>query len=111
MNNYEEEAFDGVYEEFFAYLDGTTPRPDLSTVPANIAAELEAIEISEQASRNVDFEMVPDFESDPVAIRLGFRSGAEEQRVSGGALAHARTRQGLSIKELADLATAQGTTV
>jgi hypothetical protein len=111
MNNYEEEAFDGVYEEFFAYLDGNAPRPDLSTVPANIAAELEAIEISEQAGRNVDFEMIPDFESDPVAIRLGFRSGAEEQRVSGGALAHARTRQGLSVKELADLTTAQGTTV
>jgi hypothetical protein len=111
MNNHEEEAFSGLYEEFFAYLDGNAPRPDLSTMPADTAAELEAIEIADKAGKNVDAEMIPDFESDPVAIRLGFRSGAEEQRVSGGALAYARTRQGLSVKELADLATAQGTTV
>ena len=89
MNNYKEEAFDGVYEEFFAYLDGNAPRPDLSTLPAETAAELESIEIFERAGRNVDPEMIPDFESDPVAIRLGLRSGAAEQRVSGGALTDA----------------------
>jgi len=111
MNDHEEMEFDDLYEEFFAYLDGNAPRPDLATVPPDTVAELEAIEVADKAGRNIDAEMIPDFESDPVAVRLGFRSGVEEQRVSGGALADARTRQGLSVNELAELVTAQGTTL
>lgn len=111
MNENDREAIDRIYDEFFSYLDGDAPRPDLSHLADDVTAELEAIESAARVSQNVDVDMIPEFESDPVAVRLGFRSGVDEQRVSGGALAEARRRRELSPEELAARASAKGVTV
>ena len=111
MRNQDPDAIDRVYEEFFAYLDGDGPRPDLSGLPDDVVTELEAIEAADKTTAGVDVEMIPDFDSDPVAVRLRLRPGVDEQRLSGGALAEARRNLGLSPADLAKRATMQGVTV
>lgn len=111
MSDKSGDSFEELFEQFFMYLDGDGERPDLSDVPDEIVNELRAIESATRMTADVDVEMIPDFEEDPVAVALGFRSGPEERRVSGPAIARARRRLELSPEQLAARLCSLGHTV
>lgn len=100
-----------VMEEILAYLTGEADRPDWGHLPANERAEAEALLEETTAAINVDFDAIPDFEDDPVAVRLGFRSGPAQARVYGPTIRKLRERAGLSPAEVATAVSATGRTV
>jgi transcriptional regulator with XRE-family HTH domain len=100
-----------VTKEILAYLAGDAQRPtfdDLTAAGRDAArAELAAAE----DGLKLDFDMIPSFDEDPVAVRLGLREGPEQARVYGPAIRHARQAAGLSTREIARVVSATGNTV
>lgn len=100
-----------VTEEILEYLVGDAERPtfaDLDDDDRSAAiAQLEALE----AALEDDDDMIPSFHDDPVAVRLGFRSGPDEARIYGPTVAVARRAAGLSHRELAAKVSATGHTI
>jgi hypothetical protein len=102
---------DAALEQVSAYLAGEGELPDLDGMPVELREELEAMLDVAKATQGIDLDLVPDFEEDPVAVRLGFRSGPAETRIAGEAVAALRRQLGASARELAAAVSARGHTV
>jgi hypothetical protein len=102
---------DAAFEQMAAFLAGESERPDLDGVPAELREELETMLEVANATRGIDLDLVPDFEEDPVAVRLGFRPGPAETRIAGAAVAALRRELGASAQELATVVSERGYTV
>jgi hypothetical protein len=102
---------DAVFEQMAAFLAGEGERPDLDGVPAELREELETMLEVANATRGIDLDLVPDFEEDPVAVRLGFRPGPAETRIAGESVAALRRKLGASAQELATAVSERGYTV
>jgi transcriptional regulator with XRE-family HTH domain len=100
-----------VLGEILAYLTGETEPPAFDDLTAGERDEAEALLEEMKAAISVDFDAIPNYEDDPVAVRLGFRSGPEQARVYGPTIRKLRERAGLTGRELATAVSATGRTV
>jgi hypothetical protein len=102
---------EAVFEQMSAFLAGEGERPDLDGMPQELREELETMLELAKATRGMDLDLVPDFEEDPVAVRLGFRPGPAETRIAGESVAALRRKLGASAQELAMAVSERGYTV
>lgn len=100
-----------VTEEILAYLTGDAPRPTFEGLSASERDKALATLAEAENALTIDFDMIPSFDEDPVAVRLGLRDGPEEARVYGPAIRHARQTAGLDPWELARSVSGTGHTV
>ena len=100
-----------VLGEILAYLTGEADRPAFDDFPADDRSGAEALLEQMTAAINLDFDAIPDYEDDPVAVRLGFRSGPEQARVYGPTIRKLRESAGLTGRQLATAVSATGRTV
>lgn len=100
-----------VTEEILAHLAGGAPRPTFDELPARERDEALAELADAENALHTDFDMIPSFADDPVAVRLGLRPGPEQARVYGPALRQARQAAGLSPWDLARFVSGTGHTV
>jgi hypothetical protein len=100
-----------VTEEILAYLAGDAHRPTFDELADDERAAALAELAAAEDSLNIDFDMIPSFDDDPVAVRLGLRSGPEQARVYGPAIRHAREAASFDTREFARTVSAAGTTV
>jgi transcriptional regulator with XRE-family HTH domain len=100
-----------VLGEILAYLTGEAELPAFDDLPAGERDEAEALLEGMKAAINVDFDGIPNYEDDPVAVRLGFRSGPQQARVYGPTIRKLRERAGLTGRDLATAVSATGRTV
>lgn len=100
-----------VAEEILAYLAGEIDRPTFADLDPDVrAAALRELALLEEFV-DTDINMIPSFDEDPVAVRLGFRAGPEEARIYGPAVRFAREAAGLTKREVAKAVSASGRTV
>lgn len=100
-----------VAEEILAYLAGEIDRPTFADLdPETRAAALRELALLEELV-DADLNMIPSFDEDPVAVRLGFRAGPEEARIYGPAVRSAREAAGLTKRDVARALSASGHTV
>lgn len=98
-------------ERILAFVQGNAPRPSFEDLAPDARAEAERVLAATEAVEGIDLDMIPAFDEDPVAVRLGFRNGPALVRVSGNAIAAARTALGLSPAQLATEMSRSGHTV
>jgi transcriptional regulator with XRE-family HTH domain len=99
-----------VTEEILDYLLGDGERPAFEDVD-EAARDAATAQLEALGGALDDDGMVPSFHDDPVAVRLGFRSGSNEARIYGTAVAVARRAAGLTERELAIKVSASGNTI
>lgn len=98
-------------ERILTFVQGNAPRPSFEDLAPDARAEAERLLAAIEAVEGIDLDMIPQFDEDPVAVRLGFRDGPAQVRVSGEAIAAARTALGLSPAQLATEMSRSGHTV
>lgn len=98
-------------ERILAFAQGNAPRPSFEDLAPDTRAEAERALAAIEAVKGIDLDMIPAFDEDPVAVRLGFRNGPAQVRISGDAVAAARIAQGLSPAQLATEVSRSGHTI
>lgn len=100
-----------VLGEILAYLTGEAERPTFDGLPVDDRREAFELLAELEGAINIDFDAIPSYEDDPVAVRLGFRTGVEQARVYGPTIRKLRERAGLTERDLATAVSAAGRTV
>jgi transcriptional regulator with XRE-family HTH domain len=100
-----------VVSEILAYLTDEAGRPTFDDLPEDDRRKASELLVELEGAMNVDFDAIPPYEDDPVAVRLGFRAGVDEARVYGPTIRKLRERAGLTEQDLATAVSAGGRTV
>jgi hypothetical protein len=104
-------AVDALLDAYVRYLEGTGKRPELDGVDPATRAEADELFRLLDATWGSDADLPP-FESDPVAIALGFVSPppADNLQLSGPKLSRQRQRRNFKPSQLAALLAKRGVT-
>jgi transcriptional regulator with XRE-family HTH domain len=98
-------------DRIMKFIDGDDDRPTFDDLAEPARSEALARLNAIEAAFSIDYDRIPSFDEDPVAVRLGYRSGSPEARVYGPTIQARRTEAGMSLRELAQGVSERGYTI